>query len=670
MDLTEAERVIAELKANPRRAHRLLFAHRHENETPDFHGDIIDDLWSDDPAIVMEAFRGAAKTTLAEERLVLGALFRDFPYALVVGNSYHMACKRIEEIAREIIYNEYLTELFGKQKGDTWTTDRIVLANGVCIQAYGRGQSLLGAKHAASRPEFVLCDDIEDEDSVLTEDSRSKVRRWLRGVLMPAMHPTKKRIRVIGTSYHPKGLIQHLIHSPGWKSRVIPIYHFNPDTGEKVATWEARHPLKMVDAMEAEYLAAGNSTEFNQNYLCKPEDQAIKPFQPGMITVIPPPIWHGPTYVFCDPARGGKYRGGTQASRTAYCVWSWSPKLTVHEAFGRYDQPDAIIDTLFKLDREWNPVWVAVEWNGLEEFIGQPLRTEMVKRGHMLPIRAERAPKDKTSFIASLQTLYRAGEVHHVGHLNDLVSELLAFPSGLRDVANALAYAPRLRSGSVVYPDFTRDNIEPELEADERHPLTLAVSSRPNRTGAVLLQSVPGGCHILGDWVREEPPQACVEFIVQEAALLSGNKLRVIIPSEQFDRYAGSGLPAALKRLGRTPLHGAEQLRRQDCLKPILRRQIQGLPAFLVSSSARWTVNALLAGYSRRYNSAGQLDDRPEDNAYALVVEAIESFVAWLAVSGEEDPDGKRYGYTDGGRRYLTSDPRAGNRSQQPLKPG
>lgn len=661
-------RAIAELRAEPRTAHRLIFAHRHENETPDFHGDLIDDLWSDDPAIVMEAFRGAAKTTLAEERLTLGALFQDFPYALVVGNSYHMACKRIEEISREIIYNEILIELFGPQKGDTWTTDRIVLANNVCIQAYGRGQSLLGAKHAGKRPEFVLCDDIEDEDSVATEDSRAKVRRWLRGVLMPAMHPTKKRVRVIGTSYHPKGLIQHLMRSEGWKSRVIPIYHFNPETGAKTATWESRHPLSMVEKMEAEYLAAGNSTEFNQNYLCRPEDQAIKPFQPGMMIEIPEPVFHGPTYVFCDPARGGKYRGGSQASRTAYVVWSWSPKLIVHEAFGRYDQPDAIIDTLFDLDKKWQPVWVGVEWNGLEEFIGQPLRHAMVQRGRMLPIRAERAPKDKTSFIASLQTLYRAGEVQHVGHLNDLVSELLAFPSGLRDVANALAYAPRLRSGVVVYPDFTRENIEPELEADPRHSQILAISGRANRTAAILAQAIPGGVHILADWALEVPPAQGAESIIQDAKLVTGNKFQVICPAEQFDRYQGVGLPAALKRLGKQPLHGADEARRIDCLKPILRRSVQGRPALLVAAEARWTVNALLAGHSRRYNSSGQLDDRSEDNAYSLVVEALESFVAWLTLRGEDGDDDRRYGTTETGRRFLTSDPRAAQGLRQSLK--
>lgn len=659
--------IIAELRTNPRQAHRMIFAHRHADETPDFHGDIIDSLWSKAQQELLVAFRGGAKTTRAEEFLTLAALMMDFPYALVVGDSYHMACQRIEAIKHEIEYNEYLIELFGNQKGETWTSDRIVLSNGVCIQAYGRGQSLRGAKHRGERPAYVLGDDLEDQDSVATEEARAKTMRWLRGVLMPSMHP-KGRIRILGTPLHPKSMIQQLRYAKKWTARVFPIRHADPETGEMTATWPGRFPLNWIEEKEQEYLEAGNSSEFSQEYLCEPEDVAVKPFQPGMMQVIPEPIFHGPVYIFCDPARGGKYRSGQQASRTAYVVWSWSPKLVVHEAFGRYDQPDQIIETLFDLDKKWKPVWIGVEWNGLEEFIGQPLRTAMLQRGRMLPIRAERAPKDKTAFIASLQTLYRAGEVQHVGHLGDLVSELLAFPTGLRDVANALAYAPRLRSGVVVYPDFTRENIEPDLEADPRHPQTLALTGRSSRVAGVLVQALSGAVHLLADWTIEAPPSVAVEQIVQDVKILTGNKFQVICPAEQFDRYAGSGLPAALKRMGKSPLHGADAIKRLDCLKPLLRRTIQGKPAFLISDQARWTANALLAGYSRRYNNTGQLDDRAEDNAYALVVEALESFVAYLTARGEDEDDGRHFGYTDTGRRFLTSDPRAGQGLRQPLK--
>ena len=64
---TAQEELIVRLGTNPRLAHEALFGHRHTNETPPFHYDMIDDLHSATPRIAQWAFRNAAKTTRAEE---------------------------------------------------------------------------------------------------------------------------------------------------------------------------------------------------------------------------------------------------------------------------------------------------------------------------------------------------------------------------------------------------------------------------------------------------------------------------------------------------------------------------------------------------------------------------------------------------------------------------
>ncbi len=128
-------------------------------------------------------------------------------------------------------------------------------------------------------------------------------------------------------------------------------------------------------------------------------------------------------------------------------MWSWlGNKLIVHKAEGHFHQPDQIIAEARAIDKEFNPVFIGVEADGLEEFLMQPFRTDMQRNGSM-PIIPERAPRDKIQFIKGLQPFYLAGDVTHVKHLSDLEAELLQFPTGRIDVPNALAYALRMRAG-------------------------------------------------------------------------------------------------------------------------------------------------------------------------------------------------------------------------------
>ena len=70
----EAVRLIASDRVN---AHAVLFAHRHGEHAAPFHAEVITALHSDHPRVVIEAFRGGGKSTLAEETVVISAALRD-----------------------------------------------------------------------------------------------------------------------------------------------------------------------------------------------------------------------------------------------------------------------------------------------------------------------------------------------------------------------------------------------------------------------------------------------------------------------------------------------------------------------------------------------------------------------------------------------------------------
>src|ERR1700747_1006286 len=83
---------------DPILAHKHLFPSRRENTTPSFHSELISLLHSENPFIGLQAFRGAAKTTLTEETAILKALFSEHKYILIIGSTYTNACKILGSI--------------------------------------------------------------------------------------------------------------------------------------------------------------------------------------------------------------------------------------------------------------------------------------------------------------------------------------------------------------------------------------------------------------------------------------------------------------------------------------------------------------------------------------------------------------------------------------------
>jgi len=148
---------------------------------------------------VVEAFREGAKTTLAEEFLLIEALFQNFSYLLIIGETYTKACQRIEAFKHELLSNQKIIQLFGTQKGPIWSENKIVLKNGTAIEAHGWEEEHRGYKHLDKRPDRAYLDDIETRERV--RDKKTVDQNWkrLHMELLPAMDTVKGKVWMTGT---------------------------------------------------------------------------------------------------------------------------------------------------------------------------------------------------------------------------------------------------------------------------------------------------------------------------------------------------------------------------------------------------------------------------------------------------------------------------------------
>jgi len=71
------------------------------------------------------------------------------------------------------------------------------------------GQSVRGSRHYQYRPDVIVCDDLEDMESVKTQENRDKLFEWLTSDVLPAGDKDTRMV-FIGTPLHEDSLLRRL----------------------------------------------------------------------------------------------------------------------------------------------------------------------------------------------------------------------------------------------------------------------------------------------------------------------------------------------------------------------------------------------------------------------------------------------------------------------------
>lgn len=665
MSLTNAAalKVISEDRAL---ASAMCFPHRHPQASPPFHVEIMD-LWrAEDEFVLIEAFREGAKSTLSEEFLLLEACFGNFGYCIVFGETYTKACQRLEAIKFEAMKNMKLHALFGKLRvaGNVWNENQIELMNGVMIEAHGWEEEIRGFKWHDLRPDRAYLDDIENTERVKDKNAVDKTVRKLVLELMPAMDKEKGKIRITGTPLAEDCLVSRLRENPDWTSRKYPICNGDIDDPATAATWPERYPMAWIRKKRDQAERMGQLRGFLQEYMLMAIGTADKPFVAEHIheIAIDPASWL-PKVLVVDPARTANV---ASSDRTGRVVLSrLGTRIYVHASSGEYWKPDEIIRDAFETSRRFDAASVAIEKNSLDEWLLQPMRAEMLRRGESLPLKAIQAPQDrsKEAFIMGLQPFFEAGDIVLVGGRGahpQLVAEILNFPSGKRDILNALAYAQRVFSGTVVYEDFGERNITSEYEPSARDALALCFNASGSDTVAVLVSVEGERLVAVADWISPVAPAQAVPDIMQlTRAAFPRARLTCWLPADVMDQQDRMPLMAALRAAGLQPMRGAYSTMARGCLSPLIRTEMKGRKLFLVDSRAKHTLNALASGYNFGVAKNGQQNSETERGPHRTLMEGLESAASVICSSaGNSLPDELHSATNPQGAQYFTSLPR------------
>lgn len=163
---------------------------------------------------VLVAFRGSGKSTLITLSYPIWAIVgsQQKKFILILSQTQSQARLHMANIKRELESNDLLKADIGpfEEVSDEWGSNSIVISKyGARITVASTEQSIRGLRHGEHRPDLVICDDVEDLNSVKTREGRDKTFLWLTGEVLPIGDQGTK-IVIVGNLLHEDSLLMRL----------------------------------------------------------------------------------------------------------------------------------------------------------------------------------------------------------------------------------------------------------------------------------------------------------------------------------------------------------------------------------------------------------------------------------------------------------------------------
>lgn len=153
--------------------------------------------------------RGAAKSVMMNIIIPMWLKAKgEFKVMVLVGKSEDNARTLLSDLQAELQYNKRYLNDFGEQIsiGD-WQEGRFTTQDGVAFFARGRGQSPRGLRKRQNRPDYIVVDDLDDDELVLNEKRVNKTVDWLLEALMGSMDMGRGRFIMVGNLIHKKACL-------------------------------------------------------------------------------------------------------------------------------------------------------------------------------------------------------------------------------------------------------------------------------------------------------------------------------------------------------------------------------------------------------------------------------------------------------------------------------
>ena len=425
----------------------------------------FEDLTKRHNKILIEAYRGGAKTTLITRLFLLWKLMRgDKRYCIIISSTLDLAKENIELLSLECQENIRLINDFSITPFSTFASEEIsfCINNSPCkIKAFGAGKKLRGTNFLSIRPDLIICDDIENDENVASSAQRDKLYNWFNKAVLklPARTNPNYNIIIVGTTLHYDSLLKRIEKRSDFYFRAFPLVLNFPTNLDELdrQNLNSFKPIDLVlddssiKAMDvlSDYLEDRSSfmSEFQNQPLDK-ENAPLSNFT--TYEILPSSI--DCIYIGIDPSLG---KARSDYFAISFLHYSKALKQFFWEAHGFRISPDLMIEKIITLTLKklnlCKKIIIACEIVAFQEFFKDTLKKAFYEKNLIIPIIGIKNSSHKEVRLDSLSPLLKSQTFLIDKKSTLLIEELETYPKSAHD--------DLLDSGDIGYAAFMGDKI-------------------------------------------------------------------------------------------------------------------------------------------------------------------------------------------------------------------
>lgn len=386
--------------------------------------------------------RGAAKSTHIDifipmwlkAQIYGGAELRQFWVMVLVGKSEDNAKTLLADLQAELQYNKRYINDFGQQHNNgTWEDGSFVTKDGTAFFARGRGQSPRGLRYRSHRPDYIVIDDLDDDELCQSPARVTKLTDWVKEALFGALDGGRGRFIMVGNLIAKNSVLANVC-----AIKSVKVSQVNILDAKGNVSWAAKWTRQEVQAIED----FTGYRSFQREYMNNPiVDGAV--FRADWIRWAKRPAWRDFTEIvlYIDPSWKSSQKNDYKAAK----LWGKTKKTQLWHlrAFVRQATVAEMVRWCYDLYEWAGKTGIAIKYymeaNFMQDALLDDFTIEGVLRGYQMPIVGDKRKKpDKFLRIESIAPLWERGFVFYDDSQKDDpdmlagIDQTLAFQKGMR----------------------------------------------------------------------------------------------------------------------------------------------------------------------------------------------------------------------------------------------
>lgn len=470
---------------------KLFFPRTFRQESPAFHEEIGEALYSPNRYNAFKVFRDGAKTSLlrvyTSQRIAYG-ISRTIMYVSV--SQFHSVFS-VRWIRKQVMYNHRWANTFGLKPGKKWTDEWCEIECHlledpnqpgvpviITLLAMGITGQIRGFNPDDHRPDLIVVDDILNEENTATEDQRKKIEQLLFGALLNSLSPATEsplaKAVFLQTPLNKADAIEKCIADPQWHGKTFSVFD---EKGQ--SRWPARWSTETLLKEKESAVRRSQYRLWMREKECQivaGEEKAIDVSKIQYWDVLPERM---DKVISIDPASSEKE--GADKHVTGAIGFKGQDVYLIAGAVAPRNDPGKAANDFFNLVLLTHPRKGVVESNAYQRVFKWILEQEMQKRKlyvmmELLEVRTKNADR----IMQTIPGLVAYGHLFIHPSMTEFISEADDYDPTVKDIADD--WLTMLANGIIAGNPALRMNLLEDSEGGENYDMLDESEYKPLRS--------------------------------------------------------------------------------------------------------------------------------------------------------------------------------------------